>query len=453
MPARIMRRALSAILFVGHTMTTTATTPADSSTAHVNVTTAPAGTPQTRPWASDDHVVPAPISRRVNTVLSNLIQDCPIMNGTWDRRQGDPGCVELYSTFFGYRAGLRRGREDLIAIGRTTADNEFKNLVKLTARLLPGRGGVDVYQLAGTPAIMVAGALGGDRPRYALFMTVLEWFIVNVDERSLSDVQAVGCAYLLAEAYRFDSRPKQLWLERARALGGRLVPPEGVGQRIHRINFAAFVWSSIARASGDPDDLRRAKDLVLQAAPRFTSQQGRLHFEGPYADVLSLHLTLADACADLATIDSDPRWRPMLVQLVKYVFSDVYFNGKVLVHDISPDGEVQAPDFCTGCNYHALCLADRLYGDALRFDPVPPLRVLRGPLGIISAHYGREQQWTDVTEAVTRHVRDGHLAIRVNNQLAGDAGQDDQRSLYVEYEIAGERRTQYAVDSETLVIP
>ncbi len=79
--------------------------------------------------------------------------------------------------------------------------------------------------------------------------------------------------------------------------------------------------------------------------------------------------------ADLAILDPAGPWHRTGMDLLEYVYSDTYFNGRFLAHDIGDDGK-QAPVFCTGCNYHALYLADRMYGDTLKLKPVGPLRVI-----------------------------------------------------------------------------
>ncbi|MHC4861056.1 MAG: hypothetical protein ACYTDY_13300, partial [Planctomycetota bacterium] len=67
-----------------------------------------------------EHVVAAPISKRANTVLGNLVTEYGSSDGRWLRCMS-PGCTQIWATQFGYRAGVRRDREDVVAIGRATA--------------------------------------------------------------------------------------------------------------------------------------------------------------------------------------------------------------------------------------------------------------------------------------------------------------------------------------------
>jgi hypothetical protein len=407
--------------------------------------TAPARGPQTRPFTPADHVVTAPVSRRANIVLGNLIQTCAIINGEWDRHQGDPGCAELFSTLFGYRSGLRRGRQDLVAIGRVAVDNEFGKLIGTAGDLLLAGKTADMFELAGMPALMVSGPAGANSRHYAVFVTTLDWFLKNADDRGFDDVQSVGTAYVLAEIYRFDPRRKPVWIDRARDLAARV--DHGRSLRC----FAAFAWAAIARATGEPADLDRAKAIALSVAPRFARAQGVLRFDGPYSDVLSCHLTLADAMADLATLEPDGPWRGMAMEIVEYVFSDAYFNGRFLAHDRDDAG--QAPTFCTGCNYHALYLADRMYGDTLKLDPVPPLRVIQAPLRIVKAEYGAGDKWLDVTPIVVKKVRHDRLRLQVSNEIGGDPIKNQRKELRVEYEFQEQRHTKSVPEGEWLVLP
>jgi len=407
--------------------------------------TAPARAPQTRPFTPDDHVITASVSRRANTVLANLIQECRIVNGQWDRHQGDAGCAELFSALFGYRSGLRRGRDDLVAIGRASADNEFNKLVVAAGTVLTTGKGPDMDDLVGLTALMVSGTAGGNKNHYALFVTLLDWSLANLDDRRYHSVEHTGAVYVLAEIYRFDPRHKPAWIKRARSLAGRLDQGSGIPC------FGAFAWAAIARASGADADLQRARQIALRLAPRFTRTAGVLQFDGPYGDVLSFHLTLAEAMADLATIEPEGPWYRMGMELAEYVFSDAYFNGKFVAHDRG--GGRQAPTFCTGCNYHALYIADRMYGDALKFDPVPPLRVIRAPLRIIKAQYGVGDQWLDVTQAVVGKIRGDRLELRVSNEIGGDPAKGSRKELRIEYEFQGQRNNKSVPEDEWLSLP
>ena len=62
------------------------------------------------------HVVPASVSPRANVVLRNCIEEFGSADGRW---QGSlsPGCTQIWATQFGYRAGVRRDRDDIVAVG------------------------------------------------------------------------------------------------------------------------------------------------------------------------------------------------------------------------------------------------------------------------------------------------------------------------------------------------
>ena len=329
---------------------------------------APARLAQTRPFDYGEHVVTAPISPRVNVILGNLIEDCAIVDGQWDRHQGDPGCVEMFSALFGYRAGLRRGREDVVAIGRAAAENEFGRIFGIVGGLLSGKK-LDLSKLAGAPALLVSGTTGRDPRHYAVLTAALAWFRGRMDDYDLDVVQKVGVAYLLAESYRYDPRGKAGWIEQARTVADQ------IGERPSDRCFRAFAWSTIARSTGEAVDRELAEQMALSLVPQFTRTKAGLEFAGPYSDCLSVHLALGEAMADLAILDPGGPWYRRGVELLEYIYSDAYFNGRFLAHD-RVEGR-QAATFCTGCNYHALYLADRICGDTLKLDPVPPLRVVR----------------------------------------------------------------------------
>ena len=85
----------------------------------------------------DDHVVAAPISARANTVLNNLVTECDVVGGRWEHDMG-PGCSAIWATAFGYQAGVRRNRKDLIRLGEITAVGEAAALRKVIWSALSG---------------------------------------------------------------------------------------------------------------------------------------------------------------------------------------------------------------------------------------------------------------------------------------------------------------------------
>jgi len=75
-------------------------------------------------------------------------------------------------------------------------------------------------------------------------------------------------------------------------------------------------------------------------------------------------------------------------------------------------------------------------------------------LQITKAEYGYPGNWTDVTDAIQNHVRDGTIKITVGHKSAGipDPNPSKQKSLAVEYTINGSPNTVELVDGKTLNI-
>lgn len=75
-------------------------------------------------------------------------------------------------------------------------------------------------------------------------------------------------------------------------------------------------------------------------------------------------------------------------------------------------------------------------------------------LQITKAEYGYPGNWTDVTDAIQNHVRDGSIKITVGYKSAGipDPNPNKQKSLEVEYEINGAPNTVSLTDGKTLNI-
>ena len=74
----------------------------------------------------------------------------------------------------------------------------------------------------------------------------------------------------------------------------------------------------------------------------------------------------------------------------------------------------------------------------LVFIDAPPQRLASG-LQIKKAEYGYPGNWTDVTDAIQNHVKDGGVNITVGFKTAGipDPNPNKQKQLQVEYEING----------------
>ena len=74
------------------------------------------------------------------------------------------------------------------------------------------------------------------------------------------------------------------------------------------------------------------------------------------------------------------------------------------------------------------------------------------PLEIVRAEYGREGKWLDVTGAVGRAVRDGGLALRVDNALGGDPAPGEGKRLRATYRADGATHTVEAPENGDLVV-
>jgi len=83
----------------------------------------------------------------------------------------------------------------------------------------------------------------------------------------------------------------------------------------------------------------------------------------------------------------------------------------------------------------------------------PPERKATG-LEILKAEYGYPGNFTDVTDAIQNHVKDGSIKITVGYKSAGipDPNPNKQKSLAVEYKINGYPNTIELVDGKTLNI-
>ena len=68
-----------------------------------------------------------PISLRANVILRNLVEAHGARDGRWGANMSS-GCAEIWAVQFGYRAGLRRGREDVVALAEATASRVASDL-------------------------------------------------------------------------------------------------------------------------------------------------------------------------------------------------------------------------------------------------------------------------------------------------------------------------------------
>ena len=128
----------------------------------------------------------------------------------------------------------------------------------------------------------------------------------------------------------------------------------------------AVAWTAIAKATRDSNDINRARQAIEAALPEFVVD-GSPQVRPLYSDILSLHLALIHALADFNQIESDAEYHRKALLLLDYVYSDAYFDGRYIMHDRVRG---RSKIFCSGCNFMAPYLADRLYGDTLVINSV-----------------------------------------------------------------------------------
>lgn len=74
-------------------------------------------------------------------------------------------------------------------------------------------------------------------------------------------------------------------------------------------------------------------------------------------------------------------------------------------------------------------------------------------LSIVRAEYGANDVWIDVTRQIKKQVKNKTLLIQASNAIAGDPLSGVPKSLVVEYEIDGERKSKTVPEGEFLRIP
>jgi hypothetical protein len=313
--------------------------------------------------SSGRHLVAAPVTETANIILKNLVSECGSSQGNW-KEEVTAGCTTIWATQFSYRAGKRRGRQDLLAIGEATADAEGVALKQIALRSFFGKAfTVRNPAVSGVPALCVSGTLGENGSHWFLFDLSLDEIMkkgkeINLDARSDS-----GIAVLLAETSSLKPDLNAQLLERARFHASRVDESE-------KPELLAMARAAIALASGDETDIVAAGAVI----DRVCTDCKPLPAENPGQKkplILSLKLAFVHALADMATATGDPRYRQEAAALLGMLFSEAFFDGSFLMHHNS-HGE-RAAFYCSGCNFMALYLADRLYGDTLILDPVPPL--------------------------------------------------------------------------------
>ena len=373
----------------------------------------------------DEPIVRAPVSDRANLVLANLIEECPIVSGYW---RNDLDCTAIQTAAFGYGVGKRRDRKDIIRIGKISARNESKRIKRLALEYLLGNENIDLYEAAGFPALCLSGMYDSRSIDYFIYTQCLDTFTANNDTNNDMEIN-IYIAYLYALRYRAEAHPKDVYLEKASIYANSVLDTGPA--------YAAFAYCGIAKASNDPNDLELAKAVVTNSLPYFfNTKTGALKIS-PNLDYLSWHGAMIHALADMAQMDPEGPWRGYAIRLLDYIFSDTYFNGKFLVHHINPDGS-QAADFCAGCNFMAIILADRLYGDSFIIDPVKKPKQIKAKLKILNAEYGVDDTWLDVTSQLRSRVKHNGLRIWVTNEIAGDPVYGKTKVLRVKYKLGKE---------------
>lgn len=376
-----------------------------------------------------EQIVAAPITERANIVLTNLTKDCQIVNRRWTH---DMGCTPENSAMFGYRVGMHRNRKDLIKLGRLSANNEWARFVDAMFRFIVYKEIPQIRDLNGTGALLVSGISDRNALHYAAYRLIANKVTAPGMRENLGVIPSAGTAFFLAEMYRVDKSNRE-----SRIAGARFFADQAGNKNAP--TFAAGSWAAIAKSTGDPNDIARAKEIIRSVYPKFTTSENGKSFNGPYAEYLSCHLAMIHALADMAQIEASGPWREEAIDLLHYIFSDAYFNGRFLVHH--RENDQHSKTFCAGCNFCALYLADRIYGNTLWLDKIKLPRVVTVKLKIISAKYGAENTWVDVTSKLRKMIRDNRLTVQASDALAGDPVPGATKSLQVVCELNGKRHS------------
>jgi hypothetical protein len=273
-----------------------------------------------------------------------------------------PGCAAIFGSLFGYVSGVRRQRNDLVRIGEATADGELASLQRALVDGALGDWDGRNPAMPGFPALMVSGSMGGRPMDLALSFSILDQVVQQMGTQTIGSRDKALLAVVLAEASQLDPQRQEDLVEAARTLA-HVIEPTGERPR----PYAAMAQCAVARASRDPEDRARARTMVQLVLPKVTVRDGVAQLEFVYQDNLSFHLAVVHAIADFTRIEPRNMMRTRAVELLDYVFSDAYFDGRFIMHD-RVNG--RSTKFCSGCNFWALHLADRYYGDTLSFDGI-----------------------------------------------------------------------------------
>lgn len=386
------------------------------------------------------NLVKADISDRANIVLSNLIEEYPIINGRW---KSEGGCIRIQSAAFGYTVGKRRDRDDIMEIGKVAVKNESKRLKQLTLAYFLGKN-INMNEAAGFPALFFSGLYDKNQFNYLIYRKCMDTLTSN-KKMNRGVVADTFTAAFLSIQYRAEKKPSKAYLEKARFYADKV-------RKSGYWGYAAFAYCSIAKASGDPNDLIIAKKIVIATLPQFFDMETSELQIKPNADCLSWHEAMISSLFDLAQLDPQGHWKEYAVKLLNYIFSDAYFDGKFIVHHINSDG-TKSNKVCPGCNYAALILADRLYGDTFIIDPIKRPKKIKANLKIVKAEYGIEDKWLDVTKQVSKKVKNNCLDILASNNIAGDPLPEKKKLLRVKYRLGNEEHIKQVYEDQWFNLP
>lgn len=93
---------------------------------------------------------------------------------------------------------------------------------------------------------------------------------------------------------------------------------------------------------------------------------------------------------------------------------------------------------------------------AIDFDQETPVSSDLIPaqgLYIISARYGVDNRWRDVSKQLREKIRNNAISVKVSNDIAGDPAAGKAKALRVEYALDGERKIAKAQEHQWLHIP
>jgi hypothetical protein len=277
------------------------------------------------------------------------------------------GCAPIWATQFGLRAGLRRSRADVTALGRLTADAIDSGVLAVARKAVLGEVDRDNEALYGFPALLVSGLLDGNHGHMGRFKLVFERALPAAKGAGAREETAM--AALLAELATAEPEGRAERLALAREFAAQVSE--------HKDDFeepalSAFAWAHVAKASRAPEDVAHARAALERGLPPFDAAAGCFEAREGKGYMLSLELTLTDALADLAQATGDATWVRKARALLDQTFDAAYLAGH-LAHDWDGRSFGVSSRWCSGCNFHALFLVDRIYGDSWVIGDLPDL--------------------------------------------------------------------------------